>query len=138
VPKFLRLVKLLAFASIPILVVASIFIPAMTRVVISGNPPQLDSAWNEEGLIRCCQQYAIDHNGNFPPSLEDIFPTYCTGRSYLVSPFLPSDPIGYAYTRGLKDTAPPHTILVEDKFAPFKNYRIVGYVNGKASIIPMR
>ncbi len=85
-PKFLRLVKWLAFASIPILV-ASIFIPAMTGFVVRGNPDHYDSASHAMVLVRCCQQYAIDHSGNFPPSLEDIFPTYCTDRSYLVSPF---------------------------------------------------
>jgi len=87
-----------------------------------------------------CLTYAQDHGGNFPPSFDALFPTYLdnSSRSILVSPLMPSEPVGYTYTPGLKTTSPNQLILVEDKFSPKRIHkRIVLHVDGSVEDLPV-
>jgi len=90
---------------------------------------------NAKKLCTACRQYASNHQGNFPPSLDALFPDYLTDRSMLASPLMPGEPAGYTYTAGLKDTGPVNAVVIEDKFAPLKHHRIVAYVDGSARIL---
>jgi hypothetical protein len=61
-------------------------------------------------------QYAIDHSGNYPPSLDSLVPDYLPDRASLASPLKPSEPLGYIYFPGLNGTSPPDAIVLKDKF----------------------
>ena len=86
-------------------------------------------------LSVACRAYALDHEGNFPPSLDALFPAYLTDRSALVSPLMPAEPVGYLYTPGGKYTGPVNAVVIEDKFASLQHLRIVAYVDGSARVL---
>jgi hypothetical protein len=92
---------------------------------------------NAKDICLACKEYAIDNDGNFPPSLDALFPKYLTDRSVLVSHLLPSEPVGYTYTPpGLGKTNSPDTVVIEDKFAPTLTHdRIVVYADDSARIL---
>jgi hypothetical protein len=101
--------------------------------------PELKSESNAKQLVFACKVYAIDNNGNYPPSLDALFPTYLQDRAVLASPLKPGEPLGYKYTPGLTDTSPSTIILLEDKFAPtLKHVRIVVYTDDKAEILKIK
>ena len=97
--------------------------------------PVTKSLINAKKLCVACRTYAADHGGNFPPSLEALVPTYLKDRSALASPLMPSEPVGYIYTPGLKDAGPVNAILIEDKFAPRQHLRIVAYLDDSARVL---
>jgi hypothetical protein len=76
-----------------------------------------------------CRSYAMDHGGNYPPSLKALVPDYIPSREDLRSPLNPSDPIGYVYTPGLKDDSPADAVLLVDK-----RQRIVIHVDDSAEL----
>jgi hypothetical protein len=118
----------------PAALAASLFMPAMAGAQAKAQETASLSKARQLGLA--CKEYAVDNNGNFPPSLDALFPTYLTDRSILVSPLMPNVPEGYDYTPGLKDTDPPDKILIEDHFGPLKRVRLGGYVDGSAKVLP--
>ena len=89
-------------------------------------------------LCVACRIYAQAHQGNFPPSLDELFPTYLRDRSVLASPLKPDEPVGYIYTPGLKALGPVNAVAVEDKFAPAQHIRIVAYVDGSARVLNIK
>jgi hypothetical protein len=92
------------------------------------------SLTNARNICLACRQYAREHNGIFPTTLDPLFPKYLPDRSVLASPFNPSEPEGYTYTfPGPGNTDSPDTIVLEDKFAPtLAHLRLVVYANGSA------
>jgi len=98
--------------------------------------PEAQSLTNARQIAIACIAYACDHEGNFPPSLDAVVPTYLKDRKHLASPLNPSDPIGYIYTPGLKYGQPDVAVLIEDKFAQsLKHDRVVVYTDGSARIL---
>jgi hypothetical protein len=88
-------------------------------------------------ISRACQAYAGDHAGDFPPSLEALVPAYLPDKSLLSSPLAPKEPSGYTYTPGLRTSAAPGKVLLEDKFAPaVLSKRVVVHVDGSAVLTP--
>jgi hypothetical protein len=89
-------------------------------------------------LCIACRDYARQHGGSFPASLDALFPTYLTDRSLLGSPLSPDQPAGYTFTPpGPGKTDSPDTIVIEDKFAPsIAHIRLVSYANGSAKPLP--
>jgi len=85
------------------LALALFLIPGGSRVQIRSL--ETKSMNNAKQIGFACHTYAVDHGGNYPPSLDALFPTYLPDRSILISPFKPGEPIGYIYTPGLKDTS---------------------------------
>jgi type II secretory pathway pseudopilin PulG len=83
------------------------------------------------------QHYAVDHHGQYPPSLDALFPIYLNDRTILASPFKPDDPEGYLYTPpGPKDADLHNTVIVEDKYSPtLYHRRIMGYADGRGQIV---
>ena len=102
---------------------------------IKSTSPVTKSLINAKALGHACRQYALDHQGDFPPSLDALFPTYLKDRSVLASPLMPSEPVGYIYTPGLKDAGPVNAVVIEDKFAPLQHLRIVTYVDDSARVL---
>ena len=117
---------------LPAAVGAGVALPAYSAA--RGKALQTKSLANAKQIYLACKMYAVDNNGAFPPTLDALFPTYLSTRAVLVSPLMPSEPVGYAYTPGLKDSDAPDTVLIEDKFASVKNVRIVVHVDGTANI----
>ena len=119
---------------LPAAIAASVAIPAFTGV--QERALQTKALTNAKQICLACKQYAIDHNGDYPPSLDALFPTYLTDRSVLASPFMPGVPEGYlyCYTPGLKQTDAPDTVVLEDKFALLKHLRIVVRLDGSTSV----
>jgi len=90
-------------------------------------------------ICSACRAYAAHNGGNFPPSLDTLFPTYLTDRIILTSPLKPDEPAGYLYTPGLKSIGATDTVAVEDKFAPaLQHVRIVAYLDGSARVLPLQ
>jgi hypothetical protein len=81
-----------------------------------------------------CKEYATDHDGNFPPSLEALGPEYVRGRDALVSLFAPDLPDGYEYTPGLTDSSPTGTELFKERRVPKGRQQITVSVDGFAQI----
>jgi len=122
----------------PLVIAPAAIIAGVTIPAISGahqKTAEAKSLSNAKQLCLACKNYAIDNGGNFPPSLDALFPTYLTNRSVLASPLMPGQPLGYAYTPGLKVTDAANTVIIEDTFAPLKHVRIVAYVDGSACIL---
>jgi hypothetical protein len=72
---------------------------------------------NGKTVALACKQYASEHGGDFPPSLDSLCPKYLN-RKALISPLNPSEPFGYTYFPGQRKTDKPEAVLFEDKFAP--------------------
>jgi len=120
------------------LVIAPAAIAAAIPAFNGGSEKALEtkSLSNAKQICLACKQYAIDHAGDYPPSLDALFPTYLTDRSVLVSPFMPGVPEGYlyCYTPGLKQTDAPDTVILEDKFALLKKLRIEVHLDDSSSV----
>ena len=116
------------FCLSPILAIPA-FVSVRTRAL------EAKSANQERQIGIECITYASDNNGKFPPSLDALVPAYLKDHSLFASPLNPTEPDGYAYTPGLKDSDSPDTVLLEDKFASLKHVRIVLYVNCVTRII---
>jgi hypothetical protein len=91
-------------------------------------------------ICLACREYAREHNGVFPPSLDALFPTYLKDPAKLVSPLNPSEPVGYTYSPPPPNrTDSPDTIALEDKFAPsLLHKRVVSYANGSARVLDIQ
>ncbi len=125
-PFWKRTALIIAITVAAIAVLVAIFLPTLRR-----RATENAALFNGKTLGLCCKQYAIDHDGNYPPSLEVLVPKYLPDRIYLASPLRPSEPIGYTYFPGLKDTSPSDAILLKDKF----DSRIVIYADDSAKIL---
>ena len=116
-----------------------VFGVALSLPKFGGPPlrmPEVQSLSNAREIAIACIAYAGDHEGNFPPSLDAVVPTYLKDRAHLASPLNPSDPNGYIYTPGLKYEQPDVAVLIEDKFAQsLKHDRVVVYTDGNGRIL---
>jgi hypothetical protein len=100
---------------------------------------EFKSMTNARNICLACRQYAREHGGVYPPSLDTLFPQYLTDRPTLASPLNPAEPSGYIYSPpSPARTDSPDTIVLEDKFSPaLAHERIVVYANGSARVLPM-
>jgi len=98
---------------------------------------EVKSMTNARNIGLACRQYAREHGGVYPVSLDLIIPQYMPDRTKLVSPLDPSEPVGYTFTPPTPArTDSPDTIVLEDKFAPTLGHnRVVVYANGSARIL---
>ena len=94
----------------------------------SQSNPAVNSLNHAKSIWFACKAWAEDNDGKFPPSLDVLYPNYEPSLSNFVSPLMPHDPMGYAYTPGLRETTSGDIVLVEDKAAlSVKGMRIVVY-----------
>jgi hypothetical protein len=111
----------------------SIAVPAFTTVAVKTLETRSMNHAKQIGFA--CREYATDHAGNYPPSLNALVPEYLPDRDILRSPLNPSDPVGYVYTPGLRDDSPGDAVLLVDKFAPdLKHERIVIHADDSAAV----
>jgi hypothetical protein len=111
-PRWKRTIIVLAIA------IATAVLLAALLPAIELRATENRSLENGKTLGFCCKEYAIDHGGNYPPSLDVLVPHYLPDRIYLASPLMPGEPVGYIYFPGLKDTSPADAVLLKDKFDP--------------------
>ena len=120
-----------------ILAIVSVVIPNGSGVREATDITKALSNARQIGLA--CKNYADDHGGNFPPSLDALFPTYLDpgSRFLLASKFNPGEPMGYIYTPPKPgNPAPANPIIIEDKFAPqVKHVRIVVHADDSAQVL---
>jgi len=112
----------------------SIALPAFTGV--KQKALEARSLNNAKILGAACIHYAADHGGDFPPTLNDLYPNYVSDRTSFVSPLSPRVVPGYIYYPGANNSSPADTVVLEDKFAPEQQHRIVVYADDSARIIP--
>jgi hypothetical protein len=86
-----------------------------------------------EQVARACKQFATDHGGRFPDTLEDLVPDYVPERSMLSCPFDPDEEVGYFYYGG-KDTDAAAEILMMSKSTDDQGRRVVVQKDGKTSL----
>ncbi len=90
-----------------------------------------------------CISYALEHEYNFPSSLDDLFPRYLTDRSILISPLSKdkSTP-SYEYFPGMQyaDPTDPRAdrILLRDKYVSKSGRRAEVDVAGAGRLVPAR
>jgi hypothetical protein len=114
-------------------ILVGIALPAFEAAKSAALEVRSMSQMKQMGLA--CREYAADHHGDFPPSLNSLFPKYLQDQSILASPLYPADPNGYTYTAGLNASSPPDAVLIEDKYAPAKRVRVVVMVDDSGRVI---
>jgi hypothetical protein len=123
-------IGLALIALLPIL--AGIALPVFGEVQLRGK--QTKSLANAKTIATACKIYALDHNGDFPPTLDALGPEHLPDRAILICPLSgPSVPIGYDYFGGRTDD-PPERILLISKAADRRGRRVVVHVDGSGAI----
>ena len=78
--------------------------------------------------------YALEHNGAFPGTIEELVPEILPDRSIFICPLSgPSEPMGYIYYGG-KETDPGENVLIISKAADRRRKRVVVHVDGSGVI----
>jgi hypothetical protein len=121
---------------VPVAIAAGVAMPVFGKVQDKGKATK--SMSNAKQIAVACRLFAVDNNGKFPATLDELIPDYLVDRSLFTSPFAPTEPMGYSYVPGLTDTSPPETELIEDKFSVGSGQRIVVRVDGSAVALPVK
>src|SRR5207253_9875856 len=77
---------ILGYLWIAFWILVSIVLPVFTSAA-NDRAHAARSLSNAKQIVMACQLYAIDNEGNFPPSLDALFPQYLTDKAILNSPF---------------------------------------------------
>lgn len=82
-----------------------------------------------------CKLYAGDHDGNYPPTLEQLTPTYLAD-DHLLAGLKKKDEAaqGYEYFGG-KDSDPPKTVLLRSRGATDQHQRVTVYSDNSAELV---
>ena len=85
------------------------------KVRVSGHPPTCRSNLHMIGLG--CQEYARDHDGRFPNSLDELYPGYVDNRRVFTCPLLRErkDARRYGFESGLRAEMPEDYVLAYDR-----------------------
>ena len=123
-------------AILPIIVVIAILagmaLPVFSQVQLRAK--QTKSLSQAKQIATGCKIYALDHDGAFPATLEELVPAIVQDRSVFICPLSgPSEPMGYLYFGG-KDTDPADKALIVSKSADRRGKRIVVHVDGTGAI----
>lgn len=89
-------------------------------------------------IILGCKQYALDHDGSYPPDLETLVTDgIITDEKILHCPILKDDTqIGYEYFgAGAKDIAAPDKVIIISKAANRSGKRVIGYNDGSVNVM---
>ena len=81
-----------------------------------------------------CKNYAIDHQGNFPPTLDDLVPKYLSDKKLLVCPLGKGTPESGEDYFGGKDSDANSKILLSSKATTRNHERIVVHVDDSADL----
>ncbi len=105
---------------VPIL--AGIAVPVFAEVQLKGK--ETKSLSNAKQIATACKLYAIDHQGAYPKTVDELVPDYLPNRETFASPLSPGEEIAYYYFGG-KDTDPAEKILLMSKFQDKRGKRII-------------
>lgn len=89
-------------------------------------------------IIFGCKQYALDHDGSYPPDLETLVTDgIITDEKILHCPMLKDDTqIGYEYFgAGAKDSAAADKVIVISKAANRVGKRVIGYNDASVNVM---
>ena len=89
-------------------------------------------------IILGCKQYALDHDGSYPPDLETLVTDgIITDEKILHCPMLKDDTqIGYEYFgAGAKDSAAADKVIVISKAANRVGKRVIGYNDASVNVM---
>jgi hypothetical protein len=113
-------------------ILAAIALPVFNTVQQKAKATQ--SLSNAKQIALACRLYAADNDGKFPPTLQDLVPTYIQSQKIFSDPMDPTHaPIGYDYFGG-KDSDPPDTVLLRSKVA-LHGMRVVVYSDSSGRIL---
>lgn len=118
---------------IPIVaLLAGIALPVFAQVQIKAK--QTKSLSNAKQIAIGCKMYALDHDGAFPKTVEELYPDIIESREVFICPVTgPSDPMGYIYFGG-KETDPADKVLIVSKTPDKRGKRAVVHVDGTGAI----
>jgi hypothetical protein len=81
-----------------------------------------------------CKLYAMDHQGNYPPTLNQLIPDYLTDAKLFECPLRKGQPpLGYQYFGG-KDTDPADKVLLSSNATTRDRKRLLVFSNGSAAL----
>lgn len=129
----------LMIAAIPIIaILASLAVPAFNS--IQKQALQIKSMSNAKQLVLGMRQYAADHEGNFPPSLEALYEEkILDDRRLLEEPSTQGKTTGeqaWEYRgAGLKDSGDGTAIVLISRKADRRGERIVARLDGTAEVV---
>ena len=126
----------ITLAILPIIAVIAILagmaLPVFSQVQLRAK--QTQSLSHAKQIAMGCKIYALDHNGAFPATLEELFPEFLQDRSVFICPLSgPSEPMGYLYFGG-KETDPADKPLIVSKSADRRGKRIVVHIDMSGAI----
>ncbi len=127
----------LGFGLIFIAILASLAIPAFTQVQIKGN--QVKAVSNAKQIVLGMKQYAADHEGKYPATLEPLFEEQIlTDRKLLEFPSQLNVPgQGWEYLgAGHTDTDPGNLIILTSRMADRTKKKIIARNDGSVSVEP--
>jgi hypothetical protein len=119
----------LSILLVPIAILAGIAAPVFGAVKERG---ELTKALGDvKQLGTACKIYAVDHEGNYPKTLEELVPEYLPDDTLLMCRYIdPKNPVPYQYFGG-KDTDPYSKVLIASPPVPGKG-RVFCYADGSA------
>ncbi len=122
----------LVLGIVPLAMVAAMVLPATTKVQ--------ERAWEAKQmsdirqLVLGCQQWAGDHDGNFPPDLQALVPDYLA-EDVLTWESRAGESFPFRYQPGLTESSDPDAVLIAGP-EPFGDVRVVGRVSGVVESVP--
>lgn len=99
---------------------------ALPAVIIVRDRAQAAKCLNDaKGIALACKLYALDHQGDYPPNLEQLVPKYLPDAKIFECPLRKNQPpVGYNYFGG-KDSDPPTKVLLSSKATTRNHKRII-------------
>ena len=125
----------LGLVMLPVIIalLAAIAFPVFKSVQAKGLETKALS--NAKQIGTACRLYAVDKNGAFPKTLDELVPEYLPDRELFVCPFDKSrDPMGYEYYGG-KDTDPADNVLLVSKALSEGKRRVVINVDTSGRVV---
>ena len=125
-----------AMTVVMIPIMAAIAIPTFNSV--QEKAIEAKSRSHVQQILLLCKQYANDHDGSYPPTLETLVKEgLLTDEKILHCPMLKDDTqVGYEYFgAGAKDSADAEKVIVISKAANRAGKRVVGYSDGSVKVM---
>jgi len=115
------------FFFIGVAILAGIALPVFSSVKDRAAATQCLS--HAKQIALGCKLYALDHDGNFPQTLDQLIPEYLPDNCLFACPMTKdTSAMGYDYFGG-KDTDPSTNILLTSKATTRDHKRVVVYSN---------
>ena len=112
-------------------ILAGVALPVFSEVKEKANLTKALSNAKQIGIG--CKIYAADHDGKFPPNLDDLVPDYLPDAAALACPYPdPKHPVPFEYLGG-SEKDDPQKVLVSSPEVPGKG-RVFVYVDGSGIV----